>query len=162
MTSKADFNAADWSTVVDGPLYAGLRVIAAERGGTLRETMAMSRVYQEARARQGHSQLLDDLIKSPPTIDSERVREAGGDVAAVTTEQLRRAISILEATASPEEIDAYKTFVMTVAQAVAGAHKEGGLLGIGGTPVSAAENQALDEISTALGPPPGSVGPPGS
>ena len=54
MTSKADFNAEDWATVVDGPLYAGLRVIAADRGGTLRESMAMGRVYQEARA--GHSE----------------------------------------------------------------------------------------------------------
>ncbi|MGH2893834.1 MAG: hypothetical protein ACRDPM_11315 [Solirubrobacteraceae bacterium] len=43
---------------------------------------------------------------------------------------------------------------MTVAQAVAGAHKEGGFLGIGGTRVSEAEDQALDEISQALGEPP--------
>jgi hypothetical protein len=43
---------------------------------------------------------------------------------------------------------------MTVAQAVASAHKEGGFLGIGGKQITDAENQALDEISTALGPPP--------
>jgi hypothetical protein len=43
---------------------------------------------------------------------------------------------------------------MTVAQAVAEAHKEGGFLGIGGKRVSAAEDQALDEISLALGSPP--------
>jgi hypothetical protein len=43
---------------------------------------------------------------------------------------------------------------MTVAQAVAGAHKEGGFLGIGGTAISEAEEQALDEISAALGSPP--------
>jgi hypothetical protein len=44
MTRKAEFNAEEWSTVVDGPLYAGMRVISAERGGTLRETVAMGRV----------------------------------------------------------------------------------------------------------------------
>jgi hypothetical protein len=43
---------------------------------------------------------------------------------------------------------------MTVAQAVAGAHKEGGFLGIGGQQISETENQALDEISGALGSPP--------
>jgi hypothetical protein len=43
---------------------------------------------------------------------------------------------------------------MTVAQAVAAAHKEGGFLGIGGTRVSEAEEHALDEISAALGAPP--------
>lgn len=154
MTTKADFNAEDWSTVVDGPLYAGLRVIAADRGGTLRESMAMGRVYQEARARQGASPLLDELIKSPPAIDPERLQAAGGDLSAVTTDHLRRAMSILESTATADEVDAYKTFVMTVAQAVAAAHKEGGFLGIGGTRISEAEDQALDEISSALGAPP--------
>lgn len=154
MTSKADFNAEDWSTVVDGPLYAGLRVIAADRGGTLRESMAMGCVYQEARAKQGTSALLDELIKSPPAIDPEALKQAGGDLSAVTADHLRKAMSILESAASAEEADAYKTFVMTVAQAVAGAHKEGGFLGIGGTRVSEAENQALDEISQALGTPP--------
>jgi hypothetical protein len=154
MTKKADFNAEEWSTVVDGPLYAGLRVIAASRGGTLRESMAMSRVYQEARARHGESELLDELIKSPPSLDAERVREAQGNIGALTSQQLRDAIGIVEANATPAETDSYKKFVMTVAQAVAGAHKEGGFLGIGGKQVSDAENQALDEISIALGPPP--------
>jgi hypothetical protein len=154
VTSKADFNAEDWSTVVDGPLYAGLRVIAADRGGTLRESMAMGRVYQEARAKQGASSLLDELIKSPPSIDQERLQAAGGDLSAVTAEHLRNAMSILESKATPADVDAYKRFVMTVAQAVAEAHKEGGFLGIGGQRVSAAEDQALDEISLALGSPP--------
>jgi hypothetical protein len=154
VTTKADFNAEDWSTVVDGPLYAGLRVVAADRGGTLRESLAMGRVYQEARAKQGASPLLDELIKSPPAIDPERLKQSGGDISAAATEHLRKALSILESTATAEEADAYKTFVMTVAQAVAGAHKEGGFLGIGGTRVSEAEERALDELSLALGTPP--------
>jgi hypothetical protein len=154
VTTKADFNAEDWSTVVDGPLYAGLRVIAADRGGTLRESVAMGRVYQEARAKQGASPLLDELIKSPPAIDQEQLRAAGGDIGAVTTNHLRKAMSVLQSHATPAEADAYKTFVMTVAQAVAEAHKEGGFLGIGGKRISEAEDQALDEISLALGAPP--------
>lgn len=156
MTSKADFNAKEWSTVVDGPLYAGLRVIAAERGGTLRESLAMGRVYQAARERQGDSPLLDELIKAPPTIDPQRLEAAGGDISSVTSEHLRAAMSILEGKGTRAEVDAYKTFVMTVAQAVAEAHKEGGFLGIGGKAVSEAEDQALDEISAALGAPPAS------
>ena len=153
MTTKADFNAEDWSTVVDGPLYAGLSVIAASRGGTIRESVAMTRTYQDARAQHGTSPLLDELIASPPTIDAATVQK-GGDVTQAATGTLRRAIEILDRVATAEETDAYKTFVMTVAQAVAGAHKEGGFLGIGGTAVSDAENVALDQISGALGSPP--------
>jgi hypothetical protein len=154
MTRKADFNAEEWSTVVDGPLYAGMRVISADRGGTLRESLAMGRVYRQAREHHAESELLDELVKSPPSIDADRVREAGGNIAALTSQQLREAIGILEAKATAAEIDAYKRFVMSVAQAVASAHKEGGVLGIGGKQISDAENQALDEISTALGAPP--------
>jgi hypothetical protein len=94
------------------------------------------------------------VVKSPPSLDPDRVREAAGNIAAVASERLREAMLILAAKATPEEIDAYKTFVMTVAQAAAAAHKEGGFLGIGGKQISDAENQALDEISTALGSPP--------
>ena len=154
MTTKADFNAEEWSTIVNGPLYACMRVISADRGGTLRESLAMSRAYQEARAHHGESELLDELVKSPPSIDPDRLREAGGNIGVVATNQLRESIAILDAKATAAETDAYKKFVMTVAQAVASAHKEGGFLGIGGKQISDAENQALDEISAALGPPP--------
>lgn len=156
MTRRADFNAEEWTTVVDGPLYAGLRVIAASRGGTLRETLAMGHVYQEARAHHGVSELLDELVKSAPSIDADGVREAQGNIAELASRQLRDAIGIVEAKSTASETDSYKKFVMTVAQAVAGAHKEGGFLGIGGKQISEAENQALDEISTALGSPPAS------
>ena len=79
-----------------------------------------------------------------------------GNIAEVADKRLRDAMAILSAKATAEEIDDYKRFVMAVAQAVASAHKEGGFLGIGGTEISDAENQALDEISVALGSPPAS------
>jgi hypothetical protein len=154
MTKKADFNAEEWSTVVEAPLYAGLRVIAADRGGTLRESLAMGRVYRDAREGHGASELLDELIKSPPAIDQSELRGSVPNIAEVADKRLRDAMGVLTPKATPEEIDDYKKFVMTVAQAVASAHKEGGFLGIGGTEISDAENQALDEISAALGSPP--------
>jgi hypothetical protein len=154
MTRKADFNAEEWSTVVEGPLYAGLWVIAVDKGGTLRESLALGRVYKDARAGHGESELLDELIKSPPSIEPARVKEAQGEVSSVASQRLRAAMDVLEAKATPEEVDAYKRFVMTAAQAVASAHKEGGFLGIGGKEISDAENQALDGIASTLGSPP--------
>lgn len=156
MTRKAAFNAEEWATIVNGPLYAGMRVIHADHGGTIRESLAMGRVYQEARDRHGASQLLDEIVASPPALDPERLGVGGQNLAAVTTAELARAVDLLAGTALAAEVDDYKRFVMTVAQAVAGAHKEGGFLGIGGTSVSDAENDALDEIFSALGSPPAS------
>ena len=156
MTKKADFNAEEWSVVVEGPVFAGMRVVAADRGGTIRESLAMGRVYTEARKQHGDSELLDALVNSQPSIDSSRAEAEGGDLARLTQERLGEAMRILEEKATPEEVDAYKRFVMTVAQAAASAHKEGGFLGIGGKQVSEAEEKALDEISVTLGPPPAS------
>ena len=150
MTRKADFNAEEWSTIVEGPPLAGMRVITASRGGTIRESIAMGKVYTEARSHQGESELLDQLVASPPSIDAQRARE-GGDIAAASTERLREAVSLLESKASPEEAEAYKRFVLSVAEAAAKAHKEGGVLGVGGKEVSEEEQAALDDIAATLG-----------
>jgi hypothetical protein len=154
MTRRADFNAEEWTTVVDGPIYAALRVIGASHGGRLRESLALSRAYQDARANHGQSEFLDELVKSPPAIDADELRHAQSNIAEVARQQLRDAIGIVGTKATAAETDTYKTFVMSVAQAVASAHKEGGFLGIGGKQITEAENQALDEISGALGAPP--------
>lgn len=150
MTKKADFNADEWSTVVEGPLLAGMRVITASRGGTIRESIAMGQTYAKARQQQGESELLDDLVASPPAMDADRVR-ATGDVAAASSARLREAVGLLEAKSSPEEVEAYKRFVLSLAEAVASAHKEGGFLGVGGKQVSDEEQAALDDIAATLG-----------
>jgi len=149
MTKKADFNAEEWSTLVEAPLLAGMLVVTAGRGGTIRESMAMGKVYATARQQQGESELLDDLVSSPPTMDPKRVGSTG-DVKGVAEQRLREAIEILERKATTEELETYKSFVATLAEAVAGAHKEGGFLGVGGTQISEDERRALDEIATTL------------
>ena len=154
MAKKADFNAEEWSTVVEGPVRAGMRVVTAHRGGTIRESLAMGKVYAHARQQQGESELLDALVSSPPALDQERVR-AAGDVGGASTERIREALEILEQKASPEEVESYKGFVVSVAEAAAKAHKEGGFIGIGGKEVSESEQAALDEIAAALGTAPG-------
>ncbi len=149
MAKKADFNAEEWSTVAEAPVLAGMRVITAARGGKIRESLAMGKVYAHAREQQGQSELLDALLSSPPALDQERLR-AAGDVGTASTERLREALEILGQKASPEELETFKRFVMDLAEAAAKAHKEGGFIGIGGKQVSESEQAALDEIEAAL------------
>jgi hypothetical protein len=149
VTSKADFNAEEWTTVVEGPVLAGMRVVAAHRGGTIRESIAVAKVYGAAREAQGESELLDALVSSPPAVDAQQVR-AGGDIGTVSGERLRDALRILREKGTPEEVEQFKRFVMEVAEAAAKAHKEGGFIGIGGKQVSAEEQAALDDIQAIL------------
>jgi hypothetical protein len=150
MTGKAEFNAEEWQTVVEGPVLAGLRVVAASRGGTIRESLAVSKVYAAARQKQDDSELLDALVASPPAVDAHQVRERGGDIATVSSDRLREALRLLGEKATPEEVEEYKAFVVEVARTAAEAHKEGGFIGIGGKPISEEEQAALDEIQTVL------------
>jgi hypothetical protein len=149
MAAKADFNAEEWDAVVEAPVLAGLRVVGAGRGGTIRESVAIGKVYAEARRGQGRSELLDELVASPPSVDPKRL-QAQGDLPTASRQRLREAVSILKEKASAEDAEAYKKFVLDVAQAAAEAHKEGGFIGIGGKPISPEEQAALDEIGAAL------------
>lgn len=146
---KADFNAEEWSLVLQGPPMAGLRVMAAERGGTLRETVSMAKAYVDTRQQQGTSELLDEIVSSQPHVDPQEVGSPE-DLSRLSMERLREAVSVLERKAPAEEVDAYRNFVLALAQRVASAHKEGGFLGVGGKPVSESEQAALDEISATL------------
>jgi hypothetical protein len=149
MTTKADFNADEWSTVVQGPLLAGMRIVLADRGGVIRESLAMGKAYQEARGRQGQSQLLDELVASPPALDAGALPN-GADMEQHATAGISEAVAIVNAKATPEEAEAYKQFILSIADTVANASKEGGFLGIGGKKVSPAEQAALDGLQAEL------------
>jgi hypothetical protein len=151
MTAKADFNADEWSKLVEAPALAALKVIAADRGGTLRESLSLGRAYAEAR-QGGDGGLLEEIVSSAPQIEPTQLREPGA-LAERVESSLREALALLESKATAEEVEAYREFVMRIAETVARAHREGGFLGIGGKDVSASEQEALDELAAVLGRP---------
>ena len=147
MTAKAQFNADEWSVVAGAPLLAAMMVIAADRGGSVRESVAVAKAYGEARE-QYDGELMSALLATPPATAVQRP-ESPADLPDQAKAALREAVAILERVATEDEVVEYKRFVYALAETVAGAHKEGGFLGIGGTktPISDAEQAALDEIA---------------
>ncbi len=149
MTGKADFTDEEWEQVLQGPPTAGMIVITAQRGGSIRESFSMAKAYTEARREHGDSELLDTIASTKPEVDHtryhspEELKEHG-------LGHLRDAVALLEQKAKPEEVDDYKRFVVTLAKRVAEAHREG-FLGLSGERVSDAERAAIEEIAQALG-----------
>jgi hypothetical protein len=135
---------------VEGPLSAGLLVAAADRGGTLRESLSLGRAYAHAREQSSGNELLDELVASPPQLDP-RSFGSGGQLHEEALRRLREAVGVVDAKADPEEAEEYRRFVMTLADTVARAHSEGGFLGIGAKEISASEQAALDEIAATVG-----------
>ena len=144
MTNKAAFTPDEWISVIEGPTSAGLVVVTASHGGTFRETFAMSKAYLEARQLHGASELLDEIVAAKPKADHtryhsvEEMRDHG-------LQHLRDAVALLETKATAEEVDAYRRFVLALANKVAAAHREHG------QDVSPAEAAAIDQIAAALG-----------
>ena len=76
MTSKSAFSPEEWKVVLEGPPSAGMIVVTAARGGMIRESIAMSKAYVEARAQHGESELLDEIVAAKPETDHSRYHSA--------------------------------------------------------------------------------------
>jgi hypothetical protein len=66
-------------------------------------------------------------------------------------DELRAVNDVVSAKATPEETDAFRGWLLDVAQASADAAKEGGFMGLGAELVSQGEQRMLDEVRSALG-----------
>jgi hypothetical protein len=144
MTTQAAFSPEEWKVVLEGPPTAGMIVITAAHGGMFRETIAMSKAYAEARAEHGESELLDEIVSAKPKTDHTRYHSAE-ELRDHGLGHLRDAMALLESKATAEERDDYRRFVLTLASKVAAAHREHGQT------VSPAEEQAIQQITAALG-----------
>ncbi len=146
MTGKADFTPEEWELVLEGPPSAGMIVVTAQRGGTIRETVAIAKAYVEARRQHGASELLDEIVAAKPEIDHTRYHSIE-ELKQHGLQHLHDAVDLLERKATPDEVQGYRRFVLTLADKVANAHREGG------TSVGEAEQAAIDEVSGAVGDP---------
>jgi hypothetical protein len=66
-------------------------------------------------------------------------------------EELRAVNELVAATATPEEVEAFRGWLVAAAQAAADAGKEGGFLGFGAERVSAGERRMLEQVRAAIG-----------
>ncbi len=144
MTTKAAFSPEEWTSVLQGPPSAGMIVVTAASGGIFRETTAMSKAYLEARAMHGQSELLDEIVAAKPKMEHTR-HHSVEELQDSGLHHVRTAVALVESKGTPEEVDEYRRFILTLANKVAAAHREEG------QNVSPAEAAAIDEIARALG-----------
>jgi transcription antitermination factor NusG len=153
MTSKQDFTDEEWTRIRRAPLVAGVAISLADPGGPIelaKETMATLRsatlppsqeellaavaLDVQALAQQKHNPLADFKPRNGQQV----------------LEELRGVNELVTAKATPEEVEAFRRWLVVAAQAAADAGKEGGFLGFGGEQVSAGEQRMLDQVRAAL------------
>jgi hypothetical protein len=138
MAQKSDFTEQEWDQLRKGATGAGLLVSVSDRSFFDGFKEAGSLAKHLAGGRSGSSELIRELSRergmgfgvtsSPQEIESEAL------------EALRSAVATLEAKA-PDEVEAYKSFVLDLAEGV-------GTAAGGGDEV---ESGAVEKIRSALG-----------
>ena len=138
MATKSDFTEQEWDQLRKGATGAGLLVSVSDRSFFDSFKEAGSLAKHLAGGRSGSSELIRELshergmgfgvTSSPQEIESEAL------------EAIRSAVSTLEAKA-PDDVEAYKSFVLELAEAVGKAAGGG----------DEAEAAAVEKVRTALG-----------
>jgi len=138
MATKADFTEEEWEALHKGVMGAGLLVSVSDRSffDTFKEAGTLA--HHVAGAKQSSSsELIRDLAGEGGTGFSRK--DSPDEVERITLEALRTAKATLQAKA-PDEWEAYKPFVLEVAESVAKAAGGG----------EAAESAAIEKIRAAV------------
>jgi hypothetical protein len=138
MAGKADFTEQEWEALHKGVTGAGLLVSVSDRSffDSFKEAGALGRHLAGAR-KDSSSELVRELAETRGT--GFGVTSSPAEIESETLEALRSALAALESKAS-DEVEAYKSFVLDVAQSVAEA-AEGG---------SEAEGAVVEKIRSVL------------
>jgi hypothetical protein len=157
MSTRQDYSELEWQAITSGPLAAGMLIALSDASGPIgiaKEAMAVGKAIADSATGEA-PEVVKSLAESAktwggrPTMphiprgDREQAKNAliGAINAAVDAVEEK----------SPAEAEGYKAWLASVAVRVAHASKEGGnFLGVGGTPVSAEEQAAVEQLAALL------------
>ena len=157
VSTKSDFAEEDWKRIVRAPFVAGLAITLADPGGPIeaaKETMATVKSATNPPSREP---LLADVALDIQAMAQQHQNPAKGftltkgeEPGKQIVEELRGAMDLVRAKATPEEAAAFSTWLQLTAQEAADAAKEGGFMGFHAEQVSAREQAMLDEVRAAV------------
>jgi hypothetical protein len=160
MATKADFTAEEWNQIRRAPFMAGLAVVAASPSGpfgVVKELFAVGKMLGEVKLQGTSNDLIKALVADIEagakdlSAPAELKGKTPEQVKSYAIESLRQVAALIDKKTKPDEAQGFKQWLVSVAQKVAEAAKEGGFLGFGGTRVSEEEAATIKELSTTLG-----------
>ena len=162
MADKSTFAPDEWKVILESVMAAGMAVSAAEPSGLfglLKEGFASSSTLVQAKMDPNTNALIKAAVTDFDTSQGRSIVRDGlkeklsgsqaGEIKGKCIQILQQAGALLDAKA-PTDAAAFKGWLRLIAEHVAEAASEGGLLGFGGVKVSDAEKATLAEISSVL------------
>lgn len=163
MNGSANFTPDEWSRVLASPMVASAAITLADPSGLwglLKEGMTGGWALLEAKQNADTNALVKAVADAFTNGDARTSARGhvqtvfqGSEVAHLkerAIEELRSVSQLLDAKA-PQDAEAFKRWLQSIAQKAAEAATEGGFMGFGGVAVSDREKATLAEISAALG-----------
>ena len=160
MTGKAEFSEEEWAAIVRAPLVAGMAITLADPGGPIevvKETGAVVKVVGET-VQEDRGDLVGEVAQTVQEMAKRHenpvkgFKPDAGLAGKQILDELGRVRGIVAAKATPEETEAFSSWLLECAQRAAEAAKEGGFMGWHATRVSEGEQRMLDELRTVLAP----------
>lgn len=148
---KERFSTSEWEAVRLGPVAAAQAVMMASPSGlvgSVKEVGSVLEAFREGRRDAAPASLLNVAFDDDPSKE-EFVAVVKDRTPAAVLDLVRGAVNTVSQR-DPSAVGSYKAFILSTAQRVAEASKEGGFLGIGGKQVSGDEQATLDRIRTLL------------
>lgn len=170
MSKPENYSEEEWATVSTLPNLVASAMAGVGASGVVGTTKEMFASMQTMiRAKKGYSQnsfiasLLPDTqnpklameeAKQNREILMQRVKNANiqrrEDLSDLVLEEVSKAMVIVSEKQSTEEAQNFKNWILTVAQDVAKAAKEGDFFGFGGERISEKEQQLLNQLNNQL------------
>ena len=159
MATKTDFTPDEWALLLRAPGWTSIAVAAASPSGpfgVVKEMFAAGKVLAEAKIGNKNpliEALMADLATSEGRQKAQPTEPSGktpDEVRSRAIDAIKHAAALVDAKAGADAAE-FKRWLATLAERVAQAAKEGGFLGIGGTPVDEKEATTLADIQKALG-----------
>ncbi len=159
MTDKAAFSEEEWTRLKRAPFVAGMAISFSDPGGPIelaKETAATLRTVLNAGDRGELVGAVAREAEADARAHQNPLKDFKPRGALATTEILDELVAvnaIVSGKATPDEADAYRTWLRDAAREAADAAKEGGFFGFHAVRVSEGEQRMLDKLDEALAPP---------
>ena len=159
MTSKTAFSDDEWTRLKRAPFVAGMAISLADPGGPIEAFKETSATLKAVLAAQhgGNGELVEAIAEDVAAQAREHKNPLAGfkptsaaNAGVEILDELKAANGIVTEKATPEEAEAFASWLVAVAQAAADAAKEGGFMGFRAERVSEGEQRMLDSLRAAL------------
>lgn len=159
----------EWMMIAGTPSMIGSAMAGAASSGmgTVKELMANMRTVVEGKQMYPENDVIQAIIAKPESREQAkedfkayrekamaRIKEnnitKAAEIKDMAMGDLKEVLGLLQTKEIESHITEYKHWILNIAQTVAEAAKEGGILGFGGVRVSEEEEAFLQELSTLL------------